>query len=152
MKTIRYDFLTLQTNHSLSKMVCLHLVDQYYYRCSQCLDSIFSKHSITWPNTKERSLKVFQGMLADSLVKANKRSRRRSSWISFPHITFKKQRIQGTRTYDIQKFGVDYFLEWEKKRQRCMYCDSLSYIKCKKCNVLLCPNKDRNWDIVFHGS
>ena len=93
-------------------------------------------------------LQVFQGMLTGSIVKANKRSPRQSSSVSPALMAFKK----GTPTPDIRKDGIDHFPEREKKRQRCMYCDSLSYIKCRKGNVWLCLNKDRNCYNVFHGN
>ena len=61
-------------------------------------------------------LRVFQGMSANSLVKANKRSRGQLSSVSLTPMAFKKQRIQGTPTPDIRKDGIDHSLEWEKKR------------------------------------
>ena len=93
------------------------------------------------PTQKTMALRVFQGMLADSLVKANKRSCEQPSSISPASMAFKKQRIQGTSTPDIRKDGIYHFPEQENKRQQCMYCDSLSYIKYRKCNVCLCLKK-----------
>ena len=40
---------------------------------------------------------------------------------------------------------VDHFPVWDTKRQRCKFsgCDSgFSYVKCMKCNVHLCLNKE----------
>ena len=85
---------------------------------------------------------VSQGMLGNSLVKVNKRIRGRPSSVSVAPISFKKQKIQGTPIPDIRKDRIDHFSEWEKIRQQCMCCDSLSYIKCRNCNVSLCLNKE----------
>ena len=93
---------------------------------------------------------VSQGMLGNSLVKVNKRIRGRPSSVSLAPMPFKKQRIQGTPTPDIRKDRIDHFPEWEKTRQQCIYCDSLSYIKCRNCNVWPCLNKERNSSNVFH--
>ena len=92
---------------------------------------------------------VSQGMLGNSLVKVNKRIRGRPS-VSLAPMAFKKQRIQGTPTPDIRKDRIDHFPEWEKTRQQCIYCDSLSQIKCRNCNVWPCLNKERNSSNVFH--
>ena len=93
---------------------------------------------------------VSQGMLGNSLVKVNKRIPGRPSSVSLAPIAFKKQRIQDTPTPDIRKDRIDHFPEWEKTRQQCMCCDSLSCIKCRNCNVWLCLNKERNSYNVFH--
>ena len=45
------------------------------------------------PTQKIMPLQAFQGILANSLVKANERSRRRPSSVSPAPMTFKKQRI-----------------------------------------------------------
>ena len=48
---------------------------------------------------------------------------------------------------------VDHFPVWDTKRQRCKFsgCDNgFSYVKCLKCNVHLCLNKERNCYTAYH--
>lgn len=48
---------------------------------------------------------------------------------------------------------LDHFPIWDTKRQRCKFfncSDSFSFIKCMKCNVHLCLNKERNCFTAFH--
>nr|CAI5867047.1 unnamed protein product [Callosobruchus analis] len=54
---------------------------------------------------------------------------------------------------DIRKDGFDYLIYWqETDRSRCRYpgCRGKSYIICTKCQIPLCPNKDRNCFLRFH--
>ena len=53
---------------------------------------------------------------------------------------------------DARHDGVDHQPLWSDKRQRCKYscCEALSYVKCVKCNVHLCLNKERNCFTAYH--
>ena len=54
---------------------------------------------------------------------------------------------------DLRFDSMDHFPVWDTKRQRCKFRDcfeSFSFIKCSKCNVHLCLNKERNCFISFH--
>ena len=52
----------------------------------------------------------------------------------------------------IRKDGTNHLPIWDEKRQRCKLsgCDGFSYIKCCRCNMHLCLNKDRNCFVTFH--
>ena len=103
------------------------------------------------PRKRTMPLRVFQGMLADSLVKAQKRGCGRPTAGSLSPMVCKKKKVQGLPTADIRRYCIDHFPAWEEARQRCMNCNLLTYIKCTKCKVWLCLNKDRNCYNEFHG-
>lgn len=48
--------------------------------------------------------------------------------------------------------GVDHLPIWEETRQRCKYpgCTGKSFIKCQKCQIHLCLNKERNCFYKVH--
>ena len=89
---------------------------------------LFCRNVQLYDGTQKKTIPslVTQGMLGNSLVKVKKRIRGRQSSVSLALMAFKKQRIQGTPTPDIRKDRIDHFPEWEKTRQQCIYCDSLS--------------------------
>lgn len=53
---------------------------------------------------------------------------------------------------DVRKDDTSHIPYWMDSRQRCKVpeCKSLTYIACRKCQVGLCLNKDRNCFEVFH--
>jgi hypothetical protein len=103
-------------------------------------------------------LKKFQSQCALSLTscgKGKKRPRGRPSLdqVGAPPTKSNKQRYQALPP-DVQKDRVGHFPIYDKFRQRCKLCPrrkaAFSYIKCEKCNVHLCLNKDRNCFLLFH--
>ena len=66
----------------------------------------------------------------------------------------RKRKVQKKTNDDIRKDGIDHLPLWEEKRQRCAMCPgpaAFSYVKCQKCQVWLCLNKDRNCFRKFHA-
>ncbi|KAK3726791.1 hypothetical protein RRG08_058443 [Elysia crispata] len=53
---------------------------------------------------------------------------------------------------DVRKDGIDHFPYWSVKRDWCSYCNAHAHLKCFKCNVSLCVNKDRNCFLAYHKS
>ena len=84
---------------------------------------------ILYPGKKTMPLRVFQGMLAISLVKSNKRRRGRlSDEARLSPMMNQKKKIQGKPTNDVRKDGLDHFPSWEEKRQRRMNCRGVSSV------------------------
>lgn len=50
--------------------------------------------------------------------------------------------------------GINHMPLWAQNRLACKIpgCGKRGYVKCKKCEVTLCFNKDRNCFIKFHES
>ena len=67
------------------------------------------------------------------------------------------KRVKPTASdYPIQQLRTDqisYWPEWTPARNRCKLpgCTSLSSVKCCKCGLNLCFNKDRNCCTTFHN-
>ena len=97
-------------------------------------------------------LRTFQSFVADGLISANVRVRGRPSLesLSLP-ILQRVKRVQSIPTHDVRKDYIDHFPTWELKRQKCRYCNALSFVRCNKCNVWLCFNKSRYCYALYHG-
>ena len=57
----------------------------------------------------------------------------------------KREHKQPNVPVDVRKDDVGHMPIWDNKRNRCGYCkdNKFSYVKCGKCNVWLCFNKER---------
>ena len=106
--------------------------------------------------TKTKPLRQFQLAVACSAVSAGKRVRGRPS-LGSPTANLPpkwKRKVQKKTNDDIRKDGIDHLPLWEEKRQRCAMCPgpaAFSYVKCQKCQVWFCLNKDRNCFRKFHA-
>ena len=102
--------------------------------------------------SKTMPLRIFQAKIASGLVAAGKHMRGRPS-LEAQAPPKKKRKVQGHPDDNARKDGLDHQPLWEKKRQRCALCPgkaAFSYVKCSKCNVWLCLNKDRNCFVAYH--
>lgn len=94
--------------------------------------------------------KAFLAQIADNLANSSKRPVGRPSLDNIeppPNVC----RIQANLSRDTRKDGVDPMAKWNEKRQKCFHCKTgFSYISCKKCNIWLCLNKDRNCFKKYH--
>ena len=101
---------------------------------------------------KRRPMRLaeFQGRLATQLV-SPKAPVGRPRIYSPPHRQSKVHH-RSAPPREIRLDGHNHLPEWSQSRERCKAedCSSLSYIKCAKCNVHLCLNKDRNCFARFH--
>ncbi|XP_065665259.1 piggyBac transposable element-derived protein 3-like [Hydra vulgaris] len=106
---------------------------------------------IICPSKKFMPLKNFQAAVASSLVTVVKRKAGRASLDAIPIPTKRAAAVQSNPTKDIRLDGFDHLPTYSDKRQRCKKCKTgFSYIRCKKCNVWLCLNKDRNCYHDYH--
>lgn len=98
---------------------------------------------------KPMKLSTFQTMVADSLVNIKRPIGRPS--VASPTTPPTCRVIQRPPVSDVRYDGTDHLPEWGT-RGRCKNSDcwSLSFIKCVKCDVFLCLNKDRNCFFSFH--
>lgn len=96
---------------------------------------------------KPMKLSVFQSEVASALISV-KRVGRPSLDDPLPCPPQKK----ATRPVDdVRMDGADHLPEWTS-RNRCMGkgCTAKTFIRCVKCGVMLCCNKDRNCFLTFH--
>ena len=106
---------------------------------------------IICPSKKFIPLKNFQAAIASSLVTDVKRKASRASLDAIPIPTKRAAAVQSIPTKDIRLDGFDHLSTYSDKRQRCKKCKTgFSYIRCRKCNVWLCLNKDRNCYHDYH--
>ncbi|XP_028394533.1 piggyBac transposable element-derived protein 3-like [Dendronephthya gigantea] len=108
---------------------------------------IYRKHQ---QNGKYMKLRCFQAIVAEGLLKAGKTRKRKSSLDNPSPIPRKRQ--TSVPVDDVRFDGVDHLPDWDNdNRQRCKLCkDSRSHAMCRKCNVYLCFNKDRNCYKEYH--
>ena len=100
---------------------------------------------------KTLKLRDFQSQVANSLRLADRKVERPSLLA-----TGKKRKLERKQTnvaIDIWTDGIDHMPLWDKERNRCQLCkdNKFSYIRCIKCNVWLCLNKDRSCFSDFHS-
>lgn len=107
-------------------------------------------------NEHNLALADFKMAVAECLCKVNKagstRKRGRPS-LAMENLQNKKRRGPATDfpMQDVRTDRYDHLPLWCNERQRCKYpCGAKSFIKCEKCNVFLCLNKDRNCFYKFH--
>ena len=108
------------------------------------------------PTSKTMPMHKFQIMVAKGLVSTNKRLRGRPSLEHMlTPIHTHVQRVQSKPTLDTRRDGLDHFPISEEVRQRCRQCplgsNRWSFVRCKKCNVWLCFNKQRNCFLDYHA-
>lgn len=114
-----------------------------------------NEHSTDSTNFK-MPLRKFQGLCAKSLTSAGQGKKRGRPSIEERAVmqTPQRKKIAANVTHDMQKDLYDHLPVWDKTRQRCQVCPSAiahySYVKCVKCQVHLCLNKDRNCFLIFH--
>lgn len=106
---------------------------------------------ITKPEAKYMQLKRFLAEIAESLTRTARRVGRPSLDDILNQPKKKASRVQGNPTQDVRRDGYGHMPIWNEKRQRCSFCKkNFSYMSCRKCNVWLCINKDRNCFQSFH--
>ncbi len=107
-------------------------------------------------------LREFTLSISDSLMNADKDNRQtigRPKSIDQSMSINEKKSSNATRKYNRTKVATDirfdnlgHWIIHEKKRQRCKFkdCQSLTFSKCCKCNIMLCFNAERNCFKSFH--
>lgn len=107
---------------------------------------------------KNKTLIQFRTEIAHALLKAGKsmskkrgRPSRKNSKENSPQ-SFKKRRILGPRPInDVRYDGIGHWPEHSDNKQRCKLCiKAYSRMKCKKCEIYLCLNKNNNCFFNFH--
>ncbi|XP_041356143.1 piggyBac transposable element-derived protein 3-like [Gigantopelta aegis] len=104
-------------------------------------------------------LRKFQALCAQSLTSAGKEKKKRGrpseedrSLHQSPPV--KRPKSSKLVAPDVRSDEYNHFPTWDKSRQRCKLCPAakpfFSYVKCQKCQVHLCLNKDRNCFYAFH--
>ncbi|XP_028396032.1 piggyBac transposable element-derived protein 2-like [Dendronephthya gigantea] len=94
-------------------------------------------------------LRKFQAMVAAALcnVKKSQRGRR-----SLDCLSKKKKEVNPAPVTDVRFDGVGHMPSYEDKRQRCRNCpEGFAFVKCVKCKVHLCLNKNRNCFLAYHS-
>lgn len=112
---------------------------------------------ILWRKTHEQYMPLldFKLLLAEALTRANQAfytpTRNRGRPAAEEPKRKRKRRID-LPLPEIANDGLDHLPAYTHERQLCkMYgCSGKSYIKCEKCNIHLCLNKDRNCFKSFH--
>ncbi|XP_014672682.1 PREDICTED: piggyBac transposable element-derived protein 3-like [Priapulus caudatus] len=113
---------------------------------------IYRRHQRELPNCKTMPLRRFQARVASALTDAGKRARGRPASGS-PPVPKRRHSVQTQPVEDARRDGLDHLPEWNEKRQRCFQCPgnaAFTYLRCTKCKVWLCLNKDRNCFAAFH--
>ena len=106
-------------------------------------------------NEKSRMvLKDFQMAIADSLLKRNK-SAGRPSLLNMLTVSRKRPCSSASIQLDIRYDMIDHFPIFEDRRNRCKLCpsgakDGFTFVKCNKCGIHLCLNKNRNCFYLYH--
>ncbi|XP_014675102.1 PREDICTED: piggyBac transposable element-derived protein 3-like [Priapulus caudatus] len=94
-------------------------------------------------------LRKFQAQVSSALCQCEKRVRGRPSLGTPPPL--KKNRVNPRPIADVQYDHIDHLPLYVDERQRCKCCsEKFSQVKCQKCGVHLCLNKNRNCFIAFH--
>lgn len=102
------------------------------------------------------ALADFKMAVAECLCKVNKASfTRKRGRPSAAMETLQNKTRRGPATdfpmHEVRTDGYSHLPLWCLERQRCKYpCGAKTFIKCEKCNVFLCLNKDRNCFYKFH--
>jgi len=98
---------------------------------------------------KPLPFRKFQAHVATALCKVGKPLRGRPSLDSAKK---RKVQVSSQPVKDVRFDGIDHFPAYEKKRQRCKNCpDGFAFVKCSKCGVHLCLNKNKNCFAAYHG-
>ena len=103
---------------------------------------LYRRDQMIHSNSKTMKLRDFQQQVATSLRKIA--TKRRPSFTNFSR-KCKREHKQPTVPVDARKDGVGHIPIWDNKRNRCGFCkdNKFSCVKCGKCNVWLCFNKER---------
>lgn len=112
------------------------------------------------PKNQVMKLRTFQAVCAQSLTTAGrgkKRARGRPTAEEQEVLALQSppcKRRSVAPVIDSQKDEYNHFPVYDAKRQRCKLCpratSMFSHVKCLKCNVYLCLNKDRNCFLLYH--
>ena len=100
--------------------------------------------------TRPLKLCDFASDITEGLIECKAKIRR--PLVSSPPVKPPTNRPTKRPAVVIRKDGTNHLPIWDEKRQRCKLggCDGFSYIKCCRCNMHLCLNKDRNCFVTFH--
>ena len=103
---------------------------------------LYRRDQMIHGNSKTMKLRDFQLPVATSLRKIA--TKRRPSFTNFSR-KCKREHKQPTAAVDARKDGVGHMPIRDNKRNRCGFCkdNKFSCVKCGKCNVWLCFNKER---------
>lgn len=109
-------------------------------------------------NQKKMKLVDFRLQLGETLCKIGTKAtpkRGRPSTSDEEILAAKKKKYQPTGhrpTVDVRWDQIGHFPHHGDKKQRCKneHCKSYSIVKCKKCNIFLCFNKQNNCFEKFH--
>jgi hypothetical protein len=94
-------------------------------------------------------LRKFQAMVASALCNVRKSQRGRRSLDNASKK--RKTEVNLAPIEDVRYDGVGHLPSYEEKRQRCRNCpDGFAFVKCAKCKVNLCLNKNRNCYSAYH--
>jgi len=112
------------------------------------------------PKIRQQRLLDFKLALSESLCKEGQvisRKRGRPSSSSAVEGAYQRKKKSGHNTKQIPQKSirmdnVDHFPLYQEKRGRCRLpgCMSAPYIYCKKCEVYLCLDKNKNCFLAFH--
>lgn len=98
---------------------------------------------------KPMPLRKFQAHVASALCNSRKPLRGRPCLEG----TTKRRKVQvnPAPVADVRFDGLDHIPSYQEKRQRCRQCpDGFAHVKCLKCRVHLCLNKNRNCFATYH--
>ena len=107
----------------------------------------YKRHAKLLGQDRIMKLSVFQSQIAEALILVNKVGRPRSMPISPPA----PKVIRKVPVSDVRLDGCGHLPEWTSDCQRCKNCQSLGQVRCSKCDVYLCFNKNRNCYTQFHS-
>lgn len=99
-------------------------------------------------------LKEFQMSIAESLILRDRRVGR-TSFIDHLSVSRKRPFVSAPVQPEVRYDLLDHFPIFAEKRSRCKLCpagakNGFTYIKCGKCQVFLCLNRERNCFYEFH--
>jgi len=127
-----------------------HLLDM----CAVNAWLLYRHHCKQLNIVKYKSMLQFKSDTAEGLLRAGKDKLKKQKGrpsLRTPTPPTKRRRLFAARpSEDVRFDNVDHWPNPTDERQRCKHCSNYSRMKCIKCDIYLCLNKNKNCFRLFH--